>query len=102
GKLGGFKLIGESNYLDIKGAKDYIFGDEIKTKGIRKDAQKIDEDTFRQVQFPGFLGETRTGLRPTYRIIYVEKTLTRKYYKGEVLPGGKVVPFELKDNIMVE
>lgn len=101
-KLGGFKLKDTTDFLHIRGAKDYIFGSESKTKGIRRDAQKIDEDTFRQVQFPGFLGEVRTGLRPTYRIIHVTKKLTRRYDKGEVLPTGKVVPFELKDNIMVE
>lgn len=100
--LGYFKILEEADSFTIRGAKDYTFGSRSKTKGIRKDAQQIDEDTFRQVEFPGYLSELRKGLRPTYYIRYTTKRLTRKYEKGEVQPDGSVKPFELSQKIMTE
>lgn len=94
-RLGGFKVVEEADSFTIRGAKDYTFGSRSKTKGIRADAQEIDENTFRQIEFPGYLGELKKGLRPLYYIRYATKRLTRKYEKGEILPNGKVIPFEL-------
>lgn len=99
GVLGKFKLEEVSTSLEIRGLKDYTFGSRERTKGIRKDAERIDENTYRQVQFPSYLGELRAGLRPTYRIVYVKKKLSRKYDKGEVLFDGRVEPFKLDDRI---
>jgi len=98
GELGKFKVEDVSRFIDIRGAKDYTFGSVSKTKGIRKNAEKIDEDTFRQVMFPGYLGEVKEGLRPTYRIVHVTKKLSRKYNTGEVLKTGEVIPFELRQS----
>uniref|UniRef100_A0A6M3IF59 DNA-directed DNA polymerase n=1 Tax=viral metagenome TaxID=1070528 RepID=A0A6M3IF59_9ZZZZ len=98
GALGGFKVEGVSRSLIIRGLKDYTFGSISKTKGIRKDALQIDEDTYRQVMFPGYMGEIREGLRPTYRIVHVNKKLSRKYDKGEVLKSGEVIPLELNQS----
>lgn len=95
GELGSFRIIEEADSFTIRGAKDYTFGSRSKTKGIRADAQMLDEDTFRQIEFPSYLGELRKGLRPLYYIRYTTKRLSRKYEKGKILPDGRVVPFEL-------
>lgn len=97
--LGYFKILEEANSFTIRGAKDYVFGSRAKTKGIRADAQMLDENTFRQIEFPGYLGELRRGLRPTYYIRYTTKRLSRKYEKGEVLPDGSVVPFDIQQRV---
>jgi len=98
--LGYFKIRGVADYINLLSPKDYIFGNEVVTKGIRKDALKIDENTFVQVQFPSYLGELRTGLNPIYRIHHVTKKLSRKYNKGEVQPSGEVRPFELRQTYL--
>lgn len=95
GSLGGFKIVEEADSFTIRAAKDYVFGSRSKIKGIRANAEMIDEDTFRQVEFPGYLGELKKGLRPLYYIRYTTKRLSRKYEKGVILDDGRVVPFEL-------
>ena len=94
-KIGYLKVEGIANHLEIRGLKDYTFGNDVKIKGIRKDAKKLDENTYLQTEFEGL----RTGLRKKqidYVIVRQEmKFLKREYTKGQVLENGKVIPFEL-------
>jgi len=49
-ELGKLKLE-KSGVVDIRGAKDYTFNDEVKLKGVKKNAEKLSDGTYRQFQF---------------------------------------------------
>lgn len=93
-RLGALKIEGESDELEIRGAKDYTFGGERVCKGIREDAILNDEGKWEQVMFPGLYGIMRDGLVDGFPIKRVAKELTHEYDKGRILAGGRVVPWE--------
>jgi len=94
-KLGMLKVEGIANTLKILAPKDYIFGDEVKRKGIKKDDIQIDESTYLGERF----AKTKTLIRQGYPegvlIQEVEKHLNYEYDKGIVQPDGTVKPFQL-------
>jgi len=96
-RLGALKLESRSSRLLINNLKDYQFGDKIKIKGISKNAQKIDENAYRQWQSVGI----KAGLhdRDINRVIWkgVTKHMSREYTKGIVHRNGKVTPFVLAE-----
>src|SRR3990172_2422651 len=51
--IGMLSLKEVSRSVTIRGAKDYIFGKTEVIKGIKKNAEKIDDNTFRQTRFEG-------------------------------------------------
>lgn len=95
GTLGALKIEQTFTHLDIRGAKDYALDGKWKTKGIRKNAVKLAENTFVQDRFTGLKGLLRTGNLDAPRTSKVTKTLRRIYKKGVLLPGGRVRPFVL-------
>jgi hypothetical protein len=92
--LGMLSLKEQSEILVLHGAKDYIFGRNEVIKGIKKDAEIIDERTFSQMRFEGMAGAIRNGRANKMFISKITKTLKRDYDKGMVI-DGKVVPFKL-------
>ena len=95
-KLGYLKFEGRTKHLIIYGAKDYEWGDRKIIKGIPTRATATGPDTFDLVTFPGLytlLDGCDEGVIPIRRI---SKTLTRTYLKGDVQPGGRVLPFALR------
>jgi hypothetical protein len=94
--MGMLKIEGEADYLNIRGLKDYIFGEKEKIKGVRGDAIMIEDGKYWQKRFPSAIGMMRKKKEGLYRIEYTTKTLRREYDKGVVGKGGRVEPFHLK------
>ena len=93
--LGMLKLEETSNTITIHGAKDYEFGTIKKTKGVPRKAEKIGENSWKYLQFQGFitwLNEGATGPPKGWQKI---KTRRTKYNKGEVDANGNVLPWRL-------
>jgi len=94
-QLGMLKVEEISRKVEIRGAKNYTFGKESRIKGIPKKAKRNKDGSFTCPYFPGMIYELRRGIRDDYRIETQTKYLTGVYDKGEVLPSGKVKPFNL-------
>jgi hypothetical protein len=79
------------------GNKDYRFGDDIKLKGIKKNATKISDTQYIQPQFLLKKSRIRNGI-PDGKVVirYVSKTLKREYDKATVLLGH-AMPFSFSD-----
>lgn len=97
GALGALSLKGSSDTLIIHGAKDYIFGDAEVIKGIRKDAVRVNDSTFKQTRFEGFAGALRKNRLDEMVLSTVQKSLRREYKKGILLEDGRIKPYELSD-----
>lgn len=95
--LGMLKLEAESEHLMIKTVKEYEFGNEIKRKGIRKDAEQLDDSTFRQVRFSKIRSMLHHNISNAVYVSQVEKHLSGDYLKGNVQADGKVIPFQLAE-----
>lgn len=94
-RLGALKIEGAYADADIRGNKDYRFGDKERTKGVRKNAVWKDANTVQQEQWSSLKGLLAKGdmSRPTTKPI--TKRLSRIYTKGDVLPSGYIRPFKL-------
>lgn len=92
-ELGALKLEWQSTAVEIRGPKDYSVDGNEKIKGIRKDAERVGPNTFRQDVFRGWRGMIRAGDVDRQLITKTEKTLRREYQKGLVQASGRVRPF---------
>lgn len=99
-QLGRWSVEAETNKIEIRGCKDYSFGDIVKVKGISKRAHKIDAHTYRQLQFGSLKAAIKSGDITSPILRMVTKRLKRDYKKGHVLPSGVVEPFTLLDGII--
>jgi hypothetical protein len=99
-RLGLLKIEAKSANVNIKGAKNYIFGGDTKIKGIPKRAKQNKNGSFTYSVFPGMVSELRQGIREDYRIEIQTRYLTGVYDKGIVLPSGQVKPFNLKEGVL--
>ena len=93
--LGKLKLEGQSDTVEIFGAKDYIFGDKVKVKGIPKNATQLREGRWRLLQFQGFTTWINEGGTGAPKAWYRTKERKSKYNKGIVLESGRVTPIKL-------
>lgn len=93
--LGALGCKGESETLDIRGAKDYRFGEAETIKGVRRNARRVSENVYVQTRFEGLLGAWRADRLDEQIISDVQKTLSRRYRKGNVGDDGTVTPFVL-------
>lgn len=93
--LGSLKVEATVNYACFFGLKDYIVGNVIKTKGIRKDAIQIGENEFMQNQFEGLKSILKREREPYVTISWVRKQLSRDYHKGIRTNSGWVTPITL-------
>ncbi|RLF07872.1 MAG: hypothetical protein DRJ64_02130 [Thermoprotei archaeon] len=94
-ELGKLKLEFETDYICIRGVKDYNFKFKNRIKGIKENAIKIDDNTYIQKQFlktRSLLNEKISGVAVVKN---VTKKLKRKYDKGIVTESGRVIPFPL-------
>jgi len=94
-KLGFLKVEGETEQLEIRGPKDYTFGDIVKVKGVRSTAVEISPGVFVQEKWLGFSSRLRQGKLNTYIVERTQKTLRREYTKGYIENGGRVRPWFL-------
>jgi hypothetical protein len=93
--LGMIKVEEVTEYMEIRGAKNYTFGKDDKIKGVKKTAKKIGDKTYEYLRFPTPYAELRNRLPEDYRIETVKKTLSGKYDKGIVTESGVVIPHTL-------
>lgn len=95
--LGGLSLQGTFSEIDIRGAKDYTFGDTTRIKGVRSSGRWVEPGLVEQEQWTGLKGQLRAGdlTAPTTRT--VRKFLKRVYTKGSVGSDGVVSPFRLSE-----
>lgn len=95
-ELGKLKVEGESDYLEIRGAKDYVFGIDEKIKGVKRGSRMISDNVFENISFM----KTKTLAKNNYldRVIVKHnvKILKREYDKGIVRNDGIVKPFNLE------
>jgi len=94
-ELGKLKVEETMAAMSIYGLKDYVTGQKVVTKGIRKNAEKLSEGVYRQARWPSLQGMLRSGKGDIYTVEKTVKHLTRKYEKGTVLPDGRIIPFVL-------
>jgi len=100
GLLGYLKLEKTSDNVRLYAPKDYVFGDEIKQKGVKKSAKCLNEERteFEQEQWPKVTGQIRKGNLTTYQTKKMHKQLTREYNKGVINTDQSISPFELTIN----
>lgn len=94
-ELGKLKVVEVSNKLIVHGLKDYETDSKTVTKGIRRNAEKLSDDSFAQDKWPSIQGMLRSGCTDMYIVERQVKHLARTYEKGTVLPDGSVVPLLL-------
>ena len=79
--LGKLKTLGTWDYMHIHGLKDYELPTEIKRKGVRKDAEQLNANTFRQTQWSSLKGLVGLGDVTAPRRKKITKVLSRTYHK---------------------
>jgi len=94
-KLGALGIKGIYPQLTILGAKAYLTQDERRIKGIPARARQIDDNTFEFDQFMRFRTKLRKNMLNCQVVVKATRTLSRVYDKGQVLPNGSVIPFEV-------
>jgi len=95
--LGCWSLDGQYKSVEIRGPKDYTFGEKVKIKGIKRNATITREGLYRQLQFSSLRGSINRGELNHPTIKYIEKEMKRIYKKGVVQRSGRVKPFKLVD-----
>lgn len=108
-RLGALKIEGVGD-ISIYGLKHYDFSlhnanyvfdfdcPEVKLKGIRKDAIKVNDNTYRQMQFCTKASHLAKGHQAgTVVVEHIEKTISGNYDKGVVCPNGIIKPFILSE-----
>jgi len=91
--LGKLKLEKQPHELRIYGLKDYIIDGIATLKGIRKNAEKVGENKYKQEQFESLKTAIRKKHLNKPHVSYIIKTLKREYKKGIVTFSGRVKPF---------
>ena len=97
GRLGGLKVEGEYDEVEIWGPKDYRFGDKVRHKGIRKQATQTGESQWEQWQWSSLVGLIRSGQIDAPSRIKVRKTLSRRYTKGLIDESRFVRPLVISE-----
>ena len=96
-KLGKLKLE-EIGNCQIFGAKDYIFNKTIKLKGIKHDAEKLNDGSYKQYQFQTKNTKYARGTPDGIVIVApIIKHLSREYNKGIVDKDGVIHPYYLNE-----
>jgi len=95
-RLGGLKLEGQYNRVELRGPKDYTFDGRQRVKGIKRGARPVGLNAFEQEQWTNLPGLLRLGDMTAPRTRRVTKRLRRVYEKGRVQAGGRVLPFHLR------
>jgi DNA polymerase elongation subunit (family B) len=96
-ELGKLKLE-KSGIVEIRGCKDYTFNGEVKRKGIKKNAEKIGDGVYRQLQFLTKSSKYRNGTVDGIIVVkWIEKEVSGIYDKGIVDENGTISPFTFHD-----
>jgi hypothetical protein len=99
-KLGYLKVEGESNHSCFYRPKYYIFGNEFKCKGVKKNARVLEDSkdkiVIEQSQFEKFKTSFRKGSINKVNVRQLKKTMSKIYDKG-LLNGVNVIPYHIDD-----
>lgn len=99
-ELGKLKIEEISRYGKYYRPKYYIFGNEEKCKGVKKNHIKISEDdnklVIKQEQFKRFNSSLRNNDFENQTVIEIIKEINKNYDKGLVNNIGEVIPYEIK------
>jgi len=93
GELGNLKLEKAAQYLRINAPKDYALDEEVRIKGVKKDAVWLDDHTIEQEIFPSVRGLLQRGDGRVYRTKKMVKVLKREIKSGMVDDQGTVHPW---------
>jgi hypothetical protein len=93
--LGSIKLESQASQFSIFGAKDYIFGEEVKHKGLPKAARPLNDTTWEYEQFRGAKSWISQGLPEGVEIYTRIKERKSLYDKGIITSSGEVLPLRL-------
>jgi hypothetical protein len=95
-KLGKLKVV-EIGDVELFGAKDYVFNGKTKLKGVKHDAEKMPDGTYRQWQWQTKNLRYRNGT-PDGTVILnrITKNISRFYDKG-IVSGKSVSPLVFSD-----
>lgn len=94
-RLGKLKLEGVETSLVIQGAKEYIYGTEVKHKGVPHNAKEITLGVWEYQQFRGAKTWALAGMPTGVEVYTRTKTRKTRYDKGTILDNGKVIPLSL-------
>jgi hypothetical protein len=95
--LGKLKIESQSDMIEIRGAKDYVFGEREHIKGVSLKAEKLGSGHYRQLHFATFRETLKSNRLATVKLSYTEKHLRRIYEKGVVGDDGRVSPLILSE-----
>ncbi len=98
-ELGRLQVQEVANNVEIRGAKDYKFGDKEKIKGIKKDAVDLGNNRYSQLHFMKTRSMMRNQISDKAVIKQVTKKLKRIYDKGRVHDTGYVSPYVLPEDL---
>lgn len=94
---GHFRLLGEHKRLVVHGTKHYRLDDVLKCSGLSRRGI-VDAPVEGEVWLREWVAQAvKAAQRPEASARKVKATRAAPYLLGQVLPGGKVVPWELKD-----
>lgn len=97
-RLGALALEDTTDEMILHNLKDYVFGGEVKIKGVSRKGIKVAENKYQVEQWEHFNGAIRKDRMETVIVKKTFKTLKREYLKGHVDKDGVVTPFELNDS----
>lgn len=90
--LGKLKVEGVERILIIHSVKDYVYGSEIKVKGVPKSAKMMTDGVWKYEQFRGGKTWLSQGLPVGVEVYTRIKQRRSSYDKGIVTPTGRVIP----------
>lgn len=96
-ELGMLKCEGVHDNVWIYGPKDYIIDNQVRIKGIRSKARKVDDNVFEQDKFSSLIGLLRYGDMSAPIVKKQIKHLKRQYNKGIVQDDGWIIPLTVRD-----
>jgi len=94
-RLGYLKLEGIADQINIRAPKDYTFAEDEHIKGVSRDSNKLDDNVFRQLQWPGLLQSFARGHYDKVVTVPVTKVLAREVRTGIEREGGYIEPWHL-------
>lgn len=96
-KLGYLKVEGITDSIEIIKPKWYRFGELIKCKGVKKNAEIISDDdnnmVIKQQQWQRFKTSLKEKNTSSQIITDITKVMSKNYDKGIVMPNGDVMPY---------
>lgn len=93
-ELGYLKLEGVTDNFVINGAKDYIFGEDVKHKGVPHNAKELQPGKWEYEQFRGGWSWMKAGLSSGVEVYTRTKERKTLYNKGVIQPDNSILPVE--------